>query len=296
MFLATLGSSVSYAQSVQVPWAIPADVSIRAVNGYPMAFQDHGAGVAVVFVHGAMTDYRYWDYQSQVFSKDYRFLAPALRHYYPEKWDASSSDFSVEQHAEDVSTLIASLGLGKVHLVGHSRGGAIALHVARTHPEVVRTLTLVDPSGAETLLPKTPEGQQQAAELAALMVSVRSVYRAQGPEAASRHFVDTVNGRGAWDKRTQDERQRAIDNVGTVIGDPATRPPIDCEAVRAFDFPVLFLTGARSPKRYGDMLKAMRVCNPAIPEPIVVPNAGHTMSRENRTFFDETILTFIRSR
>lgn len=286
---------MSNGQSITPTWSIPADVVLRSINGYPMVYQEFGEGLPVVLIHGSVTDYRYWARQAAVFSKQYRVVVPGLRHYYPEQWDARTGRFSIEQHANDTATLIETLALGRVHLVGHSRGGAVALHFARTHPKLVRTLILADGSGSETLLPKTPEGQRQTEELVALMASVRATYQEKGPKAACILFVDSVNGKGAWDGRNQEDHQRTIDNIGTVIGDPATRPPLTCEDVRGFDFPALFLTGERSPKRYCEMMNAMHRCNPRLPITITVPNASHAMNKDNPIFFEETILTFLNA-
>ncbi|GAA1333839.1 alpha/beta fold hydrolase [Saccharothrix algeriensis] len=54
--------------------------------------------------------------------------------------------FSLTTHAEVVAGYVESLGVGPVHLFGNSMGGAIALIVAATRPELVRTLTLVSPA------------------------------------------------------------------------------------------------------------------------------------------------------
>ncbi|RKT52691.1 alpha/beta fold hydrolase [Saccharothrix australiensis] len=54
--------------------------------------------------------------------------------------------FSMTTHAEVVVGYIESLGVGPVHLFGNSMGGAIALIVASSRPDLVRTLTLVSPA------------------------------------------------------------------------------------------------------------------------------------------------------
>jgi pimeloyl-ACP methyl ester carboxylesterase len=51
--------------------------------------------------------------------------------------------YTVDDMADDTAGLIASLGLGPVHLVGASLGGFIAQTVAIRHPEVVRSLSLI---------------------------------------------------------------------------------------------------------------------------------------------------------
>lgn len=130
-------STPLWAQVVKPSWPIPSDLKWEAVNGYPMAYRDAGGGTPIVLVHGSTNDYRIWNAQFGIFSATYRVVAVNLRHFYPERWDGTGTDFSVEQHAQDVVALINKLNLGKVHLIGHSRGGAVAVEVAKAHPEVI---------------------------------------------------------------------------------------------------------------------------------------------------------------
>jgi pimeloyl-ACP methyl ester carboxylesterase len=55
-------------------------------------------------------------------------------------------DYSIPGHADAVARFIRGLGTAPVHLFGNSMGGAIAMHVAADHPDVVRTLTLISPA------------------------------------------------------------------------------------------------------------------------------------------------------
>jgi pimeloyl-ACP methyl ester carboxylesterase len=55
-------------------------------------------------------------------------------------------DYSIPAHADAVARFIRGLGVGPVHLLGNSMGGAISMNVAADHPDVVRTLTLVSPA------------------------------------------------------------------------------------------------------------------------------------------------------
>jgi pimeloyl-ACP methyl ester carboxylesterase len=129
-----------------------------------MACQDSGTGMPLVLVHGSMNDYRCWNFQIPVFAAHYRVIAVSLRHYFPEPWDGQGADFSILQHADDVAEFTRALDLGPVHLLGHSRGGAVVLNVAARHPAVIKTLILVDASGLEALLPETPESRAMAVE------------------------------------------------------------------------------------------------------------------------------------
>jgi lipase len=51
-----------------------------------------------------------------------------------------------EQHVADVVGVLDGLGLDRVPVIGHSFGGAIAVHLARSAPERVERLVLLDPA------------------------------------------------------------------------------------------------------------------------------------------------------
>ena len=52
---------------------------------------------------------------------------------------------SVEAQVADIIGLLDHLGVDDAHVVGHSGGGMMALAVAATHPERVRTMALLEP-------------------------------------------------------------------------------------------------------------------------------------------------------
>jgi pimeloyl-ACP methyl ester carboxylesterase len=58
----------------------------------------------------------------------------------------ASGDYSINAHATTVIQLIQEQGLGPVHLIGNSLGGAVSTRVAARRPDLVRTLVLVSPA------------------------------------------------------------------------------------------------------------------------------------------------------
>jgi esterase len=271
-------------------WPIPDGIKTIEVNGYDMAYQETGGGIPLVLIHGAMADYRAWPTLTPVFSKAYRTIAVSLRHCYPEKWNGVGDDYSVIQHASDIAALIKSLSLGKVHLLGHSRGGAVALNVAMRYPEVIRTLILEDAGGVESLLPDTPERERREA---GARDSVRTIFATGDFEKAARLFMNGVNGPGTWENLPDERKQITLDNIGTAPGNIGGNPKISCADIQKFNFPILLVTGERSPKIYGEMTGAMRQCKPDIPAPLIVPNGTHLMHRDNPEFFNKAVLDFL---
>jgi pimeloyl-ACP methyl ester carboxylesterase len=57
-----------------------------------------------------------------------------------------SGSYSISAHALTVIRFIEKQGLGPVHLIATSMGGAISTRVAAHRPDLVRTLSLVSPA------------------------------------------------------------------------------------------------------------------------------------------------------
>ena len=257
-----------------------------------MAYQEQGSGAPLVLVHGSLNDYRVWAAQAPEFARTYRVLAVSLRHYYPERWNGQGDDFSIEQHIEDLAAFVRKMNLGKVHLLGHSRGGSVVLNVAKRHPELIRTLILEDASGLETLLPPSPDSERMAAEGRKTREALAAAL-AGGPTGAGNPGLRQLpGGAGAWSRLPPPIRQIILDNAGTALK-PEGRPATSCAEIGKLDFPILLLNGERSPKRYAAMFAAMRTCKAGIAEPTVIPNAAHGMHRENPAAFNAAILSFL---
>jgi lipase len=74
---------------------------------------------------------------------DVRVNAVDLRGHGRSPW---TPPWNIEQHVADVLATLDALGLSTVAVAGHSFGGAIAVHLARTAPERVERLVLLDPA------------------------------------------------------------------------------------------------------------------------------------------------------
>ncbi len=276
-------------------WAIPDGVKTVEVGGYPISYIEAGSGVAVVMLHGAWVDHRFLAPQVTEFSKTHRAIAPSLRHYYPESWDGKEGAFSVSQHAADVAAMIRELKLGKVHLLGHSRGGAVAVNVARQAPELIRTLILEDAGGLEPLLADESAGRQRIEGSARLGAFLRGTLDSSDRVTTARTAWNTANGADAWARMSPAMQQMITDNIGTMTAKtPYDAPAIGCDDIRKFNFPVLILHGERSQKIWSDMSASMRQCKPALAEPVIVPDAAHNMHFNNPTFFNKAVLEFMQ--
>lgn len=85
--------------------------------------------------------------------------------------------YSFHQLARNTRDLLASLGVKRVHVLGHSMGGMIATRFALSFPETVVSLTLLNPIGLEDWkalgVPYTSVDDNYRQELAKTPASIR---------------------------------------------------------------------------------------------------------------------------
>ena len=117
-----------------------------SVNDTKLTYQEQGQGRPVVFVHGAITDYRIREGQREAVAAHNRFIALTMRYFGTDPWPDEGAKYSMKTHTDDLVAFIQNLNAGPVDLVGWSYSGPIALLVAVQHPELVHSLFLDEPS------------------------------------------------------------------------------------------------------------------------------------------------------
>jgi pyruvate dehydrogenase E2 component (dihydrolipoamide acetyltransferase) len=105
-----------------------------------------GAGDAVVFVHGFGGSLETWQENFAALAAAGRTVAALDLPGHGES-SADVGSGSLEELATAVLRYLDAVGLGRVHLVGHSMGAAICLVLADRVPQRVRSLTLIGPAG-----------------------------------------------------------------------------------------------------------------------------------------------------
>ncbi len=106
-------------------------------------------GVPVLFIHGNVSSCRFFEETLAMVSccpTRYRGLAPDLRGYGQSESEPIDATKGLRDFSDDLNALLTTLGYGaeqKIHLVGWSLGGGIAMQYAIEHPTKVASLTLI---------------------------------------------------------------------------------------------------------------------------------------------------------
>ena len=111
------------------------------VKGYITAWQDSNSGPPLVLVHG-------YGVSGQMWNRCMPYLAQERQVYIVDLPGHGRSTLSGAWQLREIAPLLAQwlrrLELPPVALVGHSMGGAIAVHLAAYAPDLVERLVLVD--------------------------------------------------------------------------------------------------------------------------------------------------------
>ena len=112
------------------------------VNGVNIYYETHGSGTPLVFCHEFAGDYRSWESQVGFFSRNYKVITYCARGYPPSDVPDSVDLYSQSQFVNDLKGLLTTLNVEKVHLVGLSMGGNVALNFAISFPGMVFSLVV----------------------------------------------------------------------------------------------------------------------------------------------------------
>ena len=250
-----------------------------------VAYRRAGAGAPLLLLHGGLSDGRSWTPQLESLAHEYDVVA----------WDApgcgGSADPAVDlrlaDYADAVASLIRALGVGPVHLAGHSFGAGLAIDVYSRHRQLVRSLVL---SGAYagwrgSLPPAEVEARRNRAlaELGRPPAEWVDSYLAGffGPSVPR----ETVEAARAM---MLDVRPAGALSMVTAFATADLRAVLPTIAV-----PTLLIYGAedvRAPRAVAEALHA------AIPGSrlILVPAAGHDVNLEAPEEYDAAVRAFLR--
>jgi pimeloyl-ACP methyl ester carboxylesterase len=180
-----------------------AEVPVLSNGGLRIEHTDEGQGEPVVLIHSSVSGNRQWRSLTDALSDRYRVRAVNLYGYgETTTWPASTPQ-SLYAQAQLVLAVCEGLG-DRVHVVGHSFGGTVALKAATLLGPRVGSLVLLEPNPVYLL----KQGDRMAAflELRELRDHVKC-FGALGdwPRVAER-FADYWLGDGAWDAMPEKRR------------------------------------------------------------------------------------------
>ena len=159
---------------------------------------------------------------------------------------------SFGEHATDAVGLLRHLGVARAHVVGHSTGADIALQMAHDHPDVVHSLTLLEP-----LLLTVPS----AGDFLAQAGPALAAYEAGQPERAMTTFIamacslDWETCRALLEKHIPGGVEQALEDADNFFGSyvPALSAwQFESAQAAAISQPVLSVVGTDTQRLFAE--------------------------------------------
>jgi pimeloyl-ACP methyl ester carboxylesterase len=226
------------------------------VSGSQVEYVDLGSGEPVFLLHSSGSSSGQWRALAERLSQRYRVIAPDFYGYGGTAQWPGAKPFHLECEAEIVLALLERVNQ-PVHLVGHSYGGALALHVAGFHAELLRSLTLIEPVAFQLLRGADVPALAEIREVAEIVT--RAVTRGEYV-AGFEHFVDYWTSPAAAAEVPAYKRYAMAARLPKIALEfhATLNEPTQLDDFRSMSVPTLLLHGTGSPwptRRICDLLE-----------------------------------------
>lgn len=228
------------------------EVKVLSVNGAPFEYLDIGEGEPIVFVHGAVGDYRAWGLFEAPISAKHRFISYSQRFYGSQVWTDDPAKVSLEQYVDDLVRFIEALDVGPVHLVTWSFGGKVGIPMAVARPDLLKSALHFEP-----VIPEVGSGPDIDAAREQFFASLGATFDAlqRGDTiATAKRFIEAVFEQpiGAFEKENIGFQRMVTENTDTLAvqflspDSPLQAPMLTCDYLLRTQTPTLIAYGEKS--------------------------------------------------
>lgn len=250
-----------------------------SVNGLSMHVEQAGTGdEAVLLLHGALSDaLQNYRLLIPLLSERYRLVAPDLRGH--GRTDNPTGEFSLDLLTTDVLGLMDALGLRRVHVLGSSLGGYIALAARAASPERFASIALAGVHLDWTLADARDRAGFFTPE------AIAAEYPLWVPQLAKAHAAHY--GPEHW--------KTIVGLVGPLLGTLVDEPRTGLAMLASEKLPLFYVTGDRDRLAILENVPRVARARPDA-EIMVVPRAGHLFREYDQELFARAYRNFLRRR
>ncbi|OQW32613.1 MAG: hypothetical protein A4E19_04405 [Nitrospira sp. SG-bin1] len=257
------------------------------INGITLAFNDHGTGLPLVFLHAFPLNRTMWREQEEALSSQFRVITIDLRGH--GESDAPLWCYTLEQAADDVIGLLNHLSIRQAVFIGLSMGGYILFALHRKYTGRIKGLVLAD-----------TRAQADTAEGKAARFQMAQIAYKNGPSAVADIMIPKLLSPG-----TIQARPELVQRVRTMIeGNQVTGIAGDLMAMAERPDSVPFLKQITCPTQI--IVGELDLPTPPtdatlmadqIPgaRSVVIPAAAHLTNLEQSERFNDAVRAFVRN-
>ena len=174
------------------------------LDGLRIAYRSAGKGDPLVFLHGFTYSSYSFRHNIPILSKFANMICPDLvGHGKSDK--PAGFDYSLKNQADLMHQFCLKLGLERITLGGCSMGGALAMQMAISYPDIVEKLILIDSAGVDLDVKSSQRifGIPIIGHIAALVATIRfrksthtrmTVYNNEKPDDELKDYIRELKG------------------------------------------------------------------------------------------------------
>jgi pimeloyl-ACP methyl ester carboxylesterase len=199
----------------------------------------------LVLLHASASSARQWDALAESLRTTFEVHAIDLHGHGQQPLPAHGQSLSVHEDAALARAVLERAGGG--HVIGHSYGAAVAVHLAASTPRLVHSLALYEPV-LFRLLADHAAGSYGAREVFELATFVWQQVAQDRPLPAAERFVNYWSGARAWERLPPDRQQAVAARMPLIEQQfrSLVHEPLPPEVLATMDMPLLCLHGTRS--------------------------------------------------
>ena len=243
-----------------------------------------GHGPTVVFIHGWTHNMSVWDDQVPAFKTRYQVVR------YDSRGFGRSTGFADESaEPQDVLVLLEALHVPRAYIVGHSRGGSVALRFAAAYPNRVAGLVLY---GA------APKNYPRPPEIAQLFGSLPAIAKQNGLDSVGKIVLASPIAWVPPGRNDITERYRRLwaSYSGKDLLDPHPEsgrvPAVSAVQLGSIIVPTLVIIGDHEAPFIAAIADTLARDIPRAKK-VVIPNAGHGAHFAQPASFNSALMDFI---
>jgi probable hydrolase protein len=263
-----------------------------------LVHETQGRGLMTVFIHGYISDLRIWAGTRAAWRAPGRLVFPTLGGFGAASPALDPDFFGVGPHMEQLATLIESVSVRPVHLVGWSYGASLALLLAASRPELVASVYSYEAGLSDFIT--DPGVARQVQDDRADMVGPALAAVADGNlDLAVRHVVDKACARdGVFMGLDPAMRRVFLDNAKSVplmfAGQSTPGTDAHAASIHGIRCPVTLSTGSLARPAYSLVADQAAIANPNGRRE-TIPGALHVAPVTNPAAFVTSVAAHLRT-
>lgn len=263
------------------------------IGGTRVEYVEQGNGEPVLLLHCSGSSAAQWRALIERLSDRFHVIAPDLYGYGGTALWPGRGAFHLAHEAQIACALLGRMG-EPAHVVGHSYGGATALHLGRLRGDLLRSLAVIEPVAFHLLRGGDQTDALALGEISAVAAAVAHSLACGDYQGGFGRFTDYWSGAGAWNAVPAAKRDAFAARLAKVALDfhATLNEPARPEDFRMLALPTLIVQGSRSP------LPTRRICEllaRALPEARTktIDGAGHMAPLTHRNEVNDLIVAHL---